>query len=130
MYNLINISRLQVLLPAMEENATLRSPEEMDYLEVAFLLWEEKNAPDHYDCSVWNEVRSTSAMRKVSFNMISKGGKGQKLRCQNCIKLARNSKCGAGETCLNSVPHKDKICHPTKVHDHLSMLRLLNILLY
>lgn len=38
MYDLINISRLEVLLPAMEENATLRSPEEMDYLEVAFLL--------------------------------------------------------------------------------------------
>lgn len=32
-------------MPAMEENATLRSPEQMDYLEVAFLLW--GNAPDH-----------------------------------------------------------------------------------
>lgn len=38
MYNLINISRLEIFLPAMEENATLRSPEEMDNLEVAFLL--------------------------------------------------------------------------------------------
>lgn len=54
MYNLINISRLEILLPAMEENATLRSPEEMDYLEVAFLLLGGggENTPDHYDSSV------------------------------------------------------------------------------
>lgn len=57
MYNLINISRLQVLLPAMEENATLRSPEEMDYLEVDFLLWGEERSRSLWFFSVkWSKV--------------------------------------------------------------------------